>query len=166
MSIGKDIFDCTETSALVTGDGLLLQRGDKFFHIKSENLGGGLFKSTTELSQGDVDTIFSNPPELILAQGANTYIDIVSAVAFRNGTAYTATDPTLKLVFTGQTQAYHSTRNTFLTAVTASLAEKLFIVSAGNVMFANTGISAYLTADPTSTGPLTIEIVYRVSTFV
>jgi len=166
MAVTKSISDFNEVSTEENEDLYLLQRGSSYFKIKRKNLAGGMVKISAVLSTSQLEALFTSPIELIPAQGANTYIQIVSANAFRNGTAFTATDAQLKLVFTGQTQAHFRTNTVFLTAVAAKIATLMGLDTSGLPIFENTGISAYLTQDvTTATGPVTIEIIYRVATF-
>lgn len=165
--MNKTISQFTETTSPQNDDLFLLQRGvdGEYKSIKVQNLGGGIFKETYELSIAELEDLNTTPIEVLAAQGANTYIEIISANTFRDGAAFTAGDAQLKLVFTGQTQAHYQTDATYLTAVAASYMMRFFPVSGGLRMFANTGISAYLTQDvTTATGTVTIDIIYRVIT--
>lgn len=164
--MGISISDLTETLALEDNDLLLLQRGDNFFKIKRQNLGGGLLRVTATLIDSQLEALNTTPIEIIEAPGVNNYIEIVSGSIFRNGTAFTATDPEMKIVFTGQTSAHFISSSSFLTTVINSLTDKLIARSAGTKMFSNTGISAYLANDvTTATGPVTIDIVYRIISY-
>lgn len=165
MSIFAAFKDFTETSALETGDAIPLQRGGKNFYVVAENLGGGLLKATYELSTSELEDLNTTPIEIIPAQGANTYIMVMGAMAFRNGTAFTAGDAVMKILFSSRTQAYWKTAAAFLTTVGATLTQQMTPDGSGTTLYANEGISAYLTQDvTTATGTVTIEIIYRVMT--
>lgn len=166
MSIYSDFKGFTETGGLQAGDAVPLQRGEQNFWVKAENLGGGIFKVSYELSTSELEDLNNTPITIVPAQGANTYIDFISGMAFRNGTAFTATDPILKLVWTGSTTERYSTSSTFLTDVAATNCSQMHPKTVGNRVFANTGLDAYLTNNvTTATGTVTIEVIFRVNTF-
>ena len=164
--INKAINQYGESLDNELDDLFIFQRGEQYFSQKRQNVGGGLQKITYELTQAELDALFTTPVEVIPAQGVNTYIEIVTACAFRNGTAFTAGDAVLKCVYTGATQSIFQSAAGFLTRVAATAVDKFLpVTAAGQNLTANTGVSMYLTQNPTSTGTVTIEIIYRVYTF-
>lgn len=166
MPNNKAIGDFTQTTTESATDKYLIQRGNDYFYIEKSDIGGGFYKTRVVLTAAQLEDALTTPVELIAAQGANTYIDILVAEIFRNGTAFTAPDPLAKLIFTGETQSYFASSATFLTDVMATKVEKMVVVNAGNRLFANTGITFYLTQDvTTATGTVTIDIIYRVASF-
>lgn len=160
----KAITDYNEVTDLINDDLLLLQRSDEYYKIKSQNLGGGLFKTVVTLTVSELQALNTTPIDLIDTPGTGKVIDLISAFAYRNGAAFTATDPQLKLRYSsaGSTEQYE-TSATFLTVVGNTRIERFTIDD--KTMVVNNSIQAHLDNNvTTATGSVTIYIIYRIIT--
>lgn len=128
--------------------------------------GAPLLSTKVTLTSAQILAIHTTPINLVGAQGANTYIELIGLVAKLdfNTTAYSASTNTLQILYTNGSGATVATAlpNAFLTS--ASTAAYKTVPSAVTPV-ANSPIVATVAANPTlGDSTITLDVFYRVVT--
>jgi len=125
-----------------------------------------LHQATVTCSAADVLSLYAIPKAIIAAQGANTYIDIISIKAFNDydSSAYVASTNKLVLRYDGESTGLYEWSNAFIESA-ADLMHK-GVISSNVIMKANTKVELFIeNANPTAgDGTITIYVLYSVTT--
>ena len=125
-----------------------------------------LHQATVTCSAADVLALYAIPKQIIAAQGANAYIDILSIKAFNdyNSSAYVASTNKLVLRYSGESTGLYEWSNAFIQSGTDVMNKG--VISSNVIMKANTKVELFIeNANPTAgNGTITIYVLYSVTT--